>query len=200
MTTDKTVVRVGDDAEEAPASNTAPSPDAQDKATAEAEASDAFALALARVAEQANPPPPIPQHQPQTEVADNLEAEEPETVGLPATLKFLSDCKGTIAGNAFEVQLYAEACTECKHLIPSAEVKYDCHFTKGNPYCPAGSIKMVFVGERMRVIHKIRKAMEKKDPNRVLELMQGIADQPSEFKTAVLQAVGLLNLSPALAA
>ncbi len=115
------------------------------------------------------------------------------TLGLPPTLDYIENVKDTVNGSAFEIQLYADGCLDCKHLVPSAEESFDdCHFSQGNRYCPAGWHRIVFVGHRMRMVERVRKAQAKKDTNRLLRVLSDLEKESLEDKIYVLTAVGLM--------
>ena len=130
-----------------------------------------------------------PAGQEQSESADT----EAVTLSLPPTIEFVEDVKETFSGHAFEVKMYGEGCLECGHLIPSCEEKQSvCHFSNGNQFCPAASVRVVFVGQRMRFINRLKKAQAAKDANRVMKVLQDLEKESIEDKTYVLEQVGLL--------
>ena len=139
--------------------------------------------ALTRVAA-----PPSGQEQEQED-----DATEAVTLSLPPTIEFVEDVKDTFSGHAFEVKLYGEGCLDCGHLVPSCEAKQSvCHFSNGNQFCPAASVRVVFVGQRMRFINRLKKAQAAKDANRVMKVLQDLEKESIEDKTFVLEQVGLL--------
>lgn len=119
---------------------------------------------------------------------------EVTNITLPPNFAFVENVPNSFNGNVFEVQLYGEGCTECKHLVPSAaEGQTNCHFSNGNPYCPAAYSRLTFVGERMQFVSRLRRAQTAGDSNRVLRLLAQLEDQPLETKEFVLREVGLLK-------
>jgi hypothetical protein len=105
--------------------------------------------------------------QSQTQVADAVAAatlsSEPEDT-TPGYNKFLDLSEGdTPKQDVCIVNLYADGCFDCKHLVEGAEVDYvKCHFSRGNTHCPASNIRIQFVGARVKWDKKIAKieAME----------------------------------------
>ena len=134
-------------------------------------------------------------------VASATQPVEEETVsmGLPPTMEFNESVKGTINGNAFTLNVYAEGCFECSSLVPSLAdpgekgTEPECHFRFGNPYCPAGYHRIQIVGARVRLLHAIKKAKRKADSNMLLKQMSKIDALSLEDKTYVLRELGLLE-------
>lgn len=123
-----------------------------------------------------------------------LVSEERLNVDLPLTMDFQPNVPGTNDGRCFEIRLYGEGCMDCKALVASAEeTRTDCHFSAGNIYCPAGSMRVVFFGERMRLLQRIRKARSKGDTNRFLGLIGSLEDQDLDTKNFVLKELGMMD-------
>lgn len=113
------------------------------------------------------------------------------------TLAHNEKVRDSVQGKVIEIRLYAEACTECPSLVlptPAEESELaKCHFSMGNIYCPAGYTRIRFVGEKMRLLHKMRKAKEKGDVNRLLTLVAETEALPIDDRREVLQEIGLLG-------
>jgi hypothetical protein len=111
-----------------------------------------------------------------------------------------SDTSDTLDGNSVTIKLYAEGCLDCGHLVPS-EIDPDsglapypkCHFHSGNVYCPAGALRIEFVGERLRLISKFRKASAAKDANRIHALMEEIHKMDPVSRDSVLSELGIFS-------
>jgi hypothetical protein len=82
----------------------------------------------------------------------------------PGYQKFLGIIEGdTPKQDTVVVDLYADGCLDCKHLVEGADTDFvKCHFSRGNVHCPAANVKIQFVGARVRWDKKIEKieAME----------------------------------------
>ena len=116
-----------------------------------------------------------------------------DNIGLPPTLDFLENVPDTFNGTAFQIKLYGEGCTECGHLVSTAEEKQtDCHFSKGNSFCPAAFTRIVFVGHKMRFLQKLQKAQKSKDTNRILKVLSLLETEDLETKEFVLREAGML--------
>lgn len=88
------------------------------------------------------------------------EVEDP----TPGYNKFLDLQEGdTPKQDVCIVNVYADGCFDCKHLVEGASVDYvKCHFSRGNTHCPAANIRIHFVGARVKWDKKLAKieAME----------------------------------------
>jgi hypothetical protein len=169
---------------EKPTINLDPTDEVKSAPVADETANAVIADALTRVAAPQNGNTEQPVEEVDTEAV---------TLSLPPTIEFMENVKDTFAGHAFEVKLYGEGCLECGHLVPSCEEKQTkCHFSNGNQFCPAASIRVAFVGQRMRYINRLKKAQAAKDANRVMKVLQDLENESIEDKTYVLEQVGLL--------
>jgi hypothetical protein len=136
---------------------------------------------------------------PATELRDLMQVaappkeEEVTQIELPVSLDLRQNVPETQDGTAFEVRLYGEGCLDCAALVSSAtEVQTSCHFSTGNVFCPAASLRVVFVGERMRLLSRLKKAKANGDTNRFISLMSSLESQELETKNFILRELGLL--------
>ena len=91
-------------------------------------------------------------------------ATPPTDDDIPGYNRFLELVEGeTPKQDSCVIQLYAEGCFDCRHLVDGASTDFaKCHFSKGNAHCPASNLRIQFVGARVKwdkKIHKIE-AME----------------------------------------
>lgn len=147
------------------------------------ESSDPIGDALTRVAAPANA---------ESSVVEPVD--DSSQITIPPTFEYVENVPNTFNGTAFEIRLYGEGCLNCGHLVPSEKHKENaCHFSNKNPYCPAAFTRVVFVGERMNHVSRIRKAMASGDSNRLLNRLAELEACDLETKNFVLREVGLLS-------
>lgn len=96
--------------------------------------------------------------------AASEQADTSEDDAVPGYNRFLDLSEGeTPKADICVINLYADACFDCKHLVENADVDYaKCHFSRGNEHCPASNLRIQFVGPRVKWDKKIAKieAME----------------------------------------
>lgn len=111
-------------------------------------------------------------------------------------LAMASGVPDTYDGKVVEIRLYAEGCLDCSDLVPSVENEGDhpdCHFSKGNVYCPAAHLRIRFVGAQLRLISKIKKAQAKQDVNRISVLMTELEKLDLDSRREILKEIGLFK-------
>lgn len=126
---------------------------------------------------------------------------EPEVEDEPEVEEFsIPDCIEPVpdvsyqSGTRLDIKLYNANCLSCTSLNPQAEKTYSaCHYTKGNPFCPAKDIKLAFVGEQAIFAERIKRAKAGGDKDRVFNLLLKLQEKEPEFRNAVLQKIGLLD-------
>ena len=88
------------------------------------------------------------------------------------------------------INFFGTGCLDCKHLVEGAEMDYrNCHFSKGNQNCPARSLRVQFIGERVKWESKVNKV--KALPNESLErrvALRNLYDQACNIEDEGLQA------------
>lgn len=108
-----------------------------------------------------------------------------------------SPCDGTVKGDAAVIQLYGEGCLECGALVPEytnpEQEMPRCHFNVGNVYCPAGHIRIEFVGERRRAVSRIMKAKETGDTGRLLKALASLDAFAEAERKEILLEVGIIS-------
>lgn len=71
--------------------------------------------------------------------------------------------------------LYSAQCKKCHHLDPDEPKKYiNCHYSKGNEYCPASEVQIVITGKAQKYAAQVLAARAKRDinaENRILQLV-----------------------------
>lgn len=91
------------------------------------------------------------------------------------------------------VEAYAPGCLDCSHLVPTGANEYsDCHYSNGNTFCPAQSIKILFTGRRNVFLNKLKSARATGDSNRVLKILATLEKEPIELKDYVLSKSGII--------
>lgn len=99
------------------------------------------------------------------------------------------------SGTRLDIKMYNANCLSCTSLNPNGDKTYSsCHYTKGNPFCPAKDIKLAFVGEQAIFAERINRAKANGDSERVFQLLLKLQDKEVAFRSAVLQKVGLVNI------
>ncbi len=101
----------------------------------------------------------------------------------------------TAEDSRFTFQLYSGDCLDCDELVENGEVagrNLRCHVSKGNVTCPAGEIKMIFVGPRNFWLQKCLKAKESGDSNRYLDTIQELRQKDAPLRDWVMSQLGLL--------
>lgn len=129
-----------------------------------------------------------------------LEEEIIEDTNEPETEEFqMPDCieatpDGSYAtGTRLDIKLYNANCLSCTSLNPSGDKTFSkCHYTKGNPFCPASDIKLAFVGEQKIWAMKLNQAKAKGDSERVYSILLSLQDKDVSFRNLVLAEVGLI--------
>ena len=121
---------------------------------------------------------------------DPLEVEE-EEFSMPDCIEPVAD--GSYAsGTRLDIKLYNANCLVCTSLNPNGDKTYSaCHFTKGNPFCPAKDVKFAFVGEQAIFAERINRAKARGDKDRIFNLILKLQEKDPEFRNAVLQKIGL---------
>jgi hypothetical protein len=81
------------------------------------------------------------------------------------------------------VAIYSDNCFECRHLVPSKTKKFSsCHFTKGNPHCPAQGVLLVVVGKAYRYAQQVLQARTARDAEAEGRILAVVAKQSPEFQ------------------
>lgn len=101
-------------------------------------------------------------------------------------------------GAPWVVEAYSKNCLNCDALVPSAELdgsSAPCHVSNGNSSCPAGSISIVFIGPRKKLLNQVLAAQESQDPIQVLEAMAKLGDKKvdPEDRAWVMTQAGILR-------
>lgn len=168
----------------APAKSSAAKPAAKPAAPAPATTDPASLLNVASAAVPANP-----KHQ---ELIQWMDKPRP-------AVELVGNVPNTFDGRIIELRLYAESCPECPSLTPVYEeegyVPPDCHFSKGNLYCPAAHLRIRFVGEKLRALARLKKAQESGDVNRLTKAIAGLESLDIESRREVLQETGIFSQS-----
>lgn len=113
-------------------------------------------------------------------------------VDLPPCLDY-EDSNQNPSGVKLVIEAYAPGCLECTHLVPTAQNEYtDCHFSAGNAFCPAQSVKIIFTGRRNVFLNKLKTARTSGDSNRVLKILASLEKEPLELKDYVLTKAGII--------
>lgn len=121
---------------------------------------------------------------------DALDATEVLELQVPMCL-----AEPTPEDSRFTLQLYSGDCLDCDELVENGDKsgrKLRCHVSKGNVTCPAGEIKMVFVGPRNFWLQKCLKAKESGDSNRYLDTIQELRQKDAPLRDWVMAQLGLL--------
>lgn len=121
---------------------------------------------------------------------------ESQVVSLPPTLEFMDGTPESPKGQMFEIRFYGDGCFDCSALVPSykKEKSPSCHFSHGNVYCPAAYHRVVFIGEKMRLVGKLKRAQASGDPNRLLGVMRLLDEVDADLKRDILSEVGMLSV------
>jgi hypothetical protein len=123
-----------------------------------------------------------------------LQEEETEEFQMPDCIEPVPDGSYQ-SGTRLDIKLYNANCLSCVSLNPSGEKTFTkCHYTKGNPFCPAKDIKLAFVGEQAIFAERIKRAKANGNAEQVYTLLLALQDKDPAFRTVVLQKVGLVNL------
>ena len=95
--------------------------------------------------------------------------------------------KGGVAGI---LSLFGSGCLDCKHLVEGGEMDYRvCHFNKGNKHCPASSIKIQFVGEKVKWESKVNKVKDLPEGSMERRVaMRNLYDKACEIADESLQS------------
>jgi len=117
-----------------------------------------------------------------------------DSVTLPPVLNWEPAMPESLTGSGFKVALYADGCVNCSHLFPHPDnnPQDSCHFTVGNTNCPAAYIRFEVVGKRISLLKRITEARNKKDSNRVLQLLTKLDELNLDDKNWVLSQIGLI--------
>jgi len=79
--------------------------------------------------------------------------------------------------------LYSSDCKKCGHLDPDESFKYDkCHYSRGNPECPAKEIQFAIVGEAKRFAHATKRARDAGDFAREVKILKAVAGRSEAFQ------------------
>ena len=127
--------------------------------------------------------------------ADVVEEDEIEEEGftMPDCIEPVPDGSYT-SGTRLDIKLYTANCLGCTSLNPNGDKTYSaCHYTKGNPFCPAKDVKFAFVGEQAIFAERINRAKANDDKDRVFNLLMKLQEKDADFRNAVMQKIGLLN-------
>lgn len=121
-----------------------------------------------------------------------FEVKDSQQFELPPCLD-TEDSTNNTSGINLIVEAYAPGCLDCSHLVPTGLNEYtDCHFSTGNTFCPAQSIKIVFTGRRNIFLKKLTDARKSCDSNRVLKILATLEKEPIELKNFVLKSTGII--------
>lgn len=113
-------------------------------------------------------------------------------VELPPCLDY-EDSTENPSGVKLVLEAFAPGCLNCTHLVPTGSDEYtDCHFSKGNTFCPAQSVKIIFTGRRNTFLNKLKVARATSDSNRVLKILASLEKEPMELKNYVLTKAGII--------
>ena len=127
------------------------------------------------------------------ELSSEEDSPEEEEFSMPDCIEPVPDGSYS-TGTRLDIKLYNVNCLSCTSLNPNGEKTYStCHYTKGNPFCPAKDIKLAFVGEQSIFAERINRAKTNKDGDRVFQLLIKLQDKDADFRNAVLQKVGLIT-------
>lgn len=86
--------------------------------------------------------------------------------------------------------LFSQDCKRCKHLDPAEKTAYtQCHFSKGNEYCPASDIQIVVVGAAYRLAKQLRAARDQRDATTEARIMAKVAKETEAFQERFYQAI-----------
>ena len=122
-----------------------------------------------------------------------LQEEETEEFQMPDCIEPVPDGNYQ-SGTRLDIKLYNANCLSCVSLNPNGEKTFTkCHYTKGNPFCPAKDIKLAFVGEQAIFAERIKRAKANGNSEQVFTLLLALQDKDPAFRTVVLQKVGLVN-------
>jgi hypothetical protein len=79
--------------------------------------------------------------------------------------------------------LYSTKCKKCQHLDPAEKTAFvNCHFSKGNRYCPARGVQIVVVGRAYRLAEQVRRARQKRDAEKEARVMALVAKETEAFR------------------
>lgn len=128
-----------------------------------------------------------------TDAEDQEDEDEVEEFSIPDCIEPVPD--GTYqSGTRLDIKLYNANCLGCISFNPQAEKTYSaCHYTKGNPFCPAKDIKLAFVGEQAIYAERINRAKASGDKDRVFNLLMKLQEKEPDFRNSVLEKIGLLK-------
>lgn len=119
-------------------------------------------------------------------------AKDEGAITLPPCVDTEDSTQNT-SGVKVVIEAYATGCLNCTHLVPTADIEYtDCHFTAGNTFCPAQSVKIVFTGRRNVFVTKLKTARASGDSNRVLKILALLEKETIDFKDFVLSKAGII--------
>lgn len=137
--------------------------------------------------------------EPEVETVQTAEPAEDEVLEPEAEEFQMPDCIDAVpdgsytTGTRLDIKLYNANCLSCTSLNPSGDKTFSkCHYTKGNPFCPASDIKLAFVGEQKIWAMKLNQAKTKGDAERVYNILLSLQDKDVAFRNLVLAEVGLI--------
>ena len=81
------------------------------------------------------------------------------------------------------LQLYSTNCKCCSYLDAQEKKKFTaCHYTKGNPHCPAAEIQIVVVGKAYRYAQHVLQARNSRDAEAEARILATVAKQSPAFQ------------------
>lgn len=118
------------------------------------------------------------------EIVETHSVMVPETLDMPASPQ-----------QKWSVNLYSAYCLDCDSLVQNADqvgTSKKCHFTTGNNACPAATISVVYVGLKSRLLARVRKAQESKDPSKINLALQKVHEADEATQSWVYTQLGLI--------
>lgn len=78
--------------------------------------------------------------------------------------------------------IYSALCKKCGHLDPDEPKKYsNCHFSKGNKFCPAAEVQIVVVGKAQKYAQQVRAARAKRDARAEAKILALVGAKSTAF-------------------
>jgi|GEM_PF-2776831 len=90
------------------------------------------------------------------------------------------------------IVLYSERCFRCSHLVDGAEKTFTkCHYSQGNPDCPAIAIRIMTSGKVRAYIDRIEKAQAARNAPEVAKIWEEVVKESPEVQRRIFDVMGI---------
>jgi hypothetical protein len=79
--------------------------------------------------------------------------------------------------------LYDAKCKRCGHLDPAEKTRFvQCHFSKGNSFCPASEVQLVVIGGAYKLARQCLRARDGRDAKAEADILTRVARESEAFQ------------------